>query len=78
MGRARMFREILFFLAIVLALLAIYYVATRSPRIPVYDVVPTCEGMQCREDRDCGSRCACIMEDSEEEFGRCRQKEKDR
>lgn len=78
MGRARISREMLFFLAITFALLAVYLVATRSPRIPVYDVAPTCDGMRCRQDHDCGSRCTCIMEDPEGEFGQCRQKEESR
>ena len=42
-GRARVPRGVLFFLALTAALLSIYFVATSSPKIPVYNVVPTCD-----------------------------------
>lgn len=74
-GNLRASREILLLLAITFALLAIYFVATKGPEVPIYDVVPTCEGMRCRQDADCGSRCDCISEDDEGGFGRCRQKQ---
>ena len=41
------------------AVLVTYWIVTRPPVPPMYDVVPACEGLLCLQDRDCGTKCTC-------------------
>ena len=54
-------------------LLALYWLAVRPKPAPDYGLRPTCDGVPCANDGECGSKCTCEGFTADQ-LGECRAK----